>query len=150
VHVYLYGAPGGGKTTAAKLIAAALKTPLYALALNAATPEYRLTGYLDATGTYRTTGFRRGYENGGLVLLDEIDNASGNLLTSLNTALENGFLEFPDGTVLAHPEFHLIATGNTPDMALVPCILIGAHWTRQHAIGSRSSLGIMTPCWKRL
>jgi hypothetical protein len=49
-----------------------------------------------------------------------MDNASSNLLTALNGALENGSAAFPCGMVERHPNFVLIATGNTPALGANP------------------------------
>jgi cobaltochelatase CobS len=45
--------------------------------------------------------------------IDEVDNASGSTLTTLNSALANGHAAFPCGMVERHPDFVCIATGNT-------------------------------------
>ncbi len=112
-HVYLYGPAGSGKSTAAKLAADALSLRFGYISLNVGTVDSKLLGYMDANGVYRPTVFRDFYENGGLYCIDEADNATGNLLTTLNSALENGHCAFPDGIVARHPDFVIVATGNT-------------------------------------
>ena len=52
--------------------------------------------------------------------IDEADNASGSLLTTMNSALENGHAAFPDGMVKRHPNFVLVATGNTAGLGANP------------------------------
>lgn len=112
-HVYLHGPAGSGKSTAASKAAEALGLRYGYISLNVGTVDSKLLGFIDASGTYRPTVFRDFYENGGLYCIDEADNATGNLLTTLNSALENGHCAFPDGIVARHPDFVLVATGNT-------------------------------------
>ena len=112
-HVYMYGEPGSGKSTAAAQAAKALKRPYGYISLNPQTPESRLLGFLDASGTYRPTVFYDIYKNGGVFCIDEIDNASASLLTTLNGCLENGLAAFPCGMVERHPDFVCVGTGNT-------------------------------------
>jgi MoxR-like ATPase len=110
----LYGAPGGGKSHAAAQAALALEVPFYYVALTPGLPDSRLFGYLDANGTYRGTVLRQAYENGGVLCLDEIDNASDTTVTGLNALMANGHGSFPDGIIARHPRFVLVATANTP------------------------------------
>jgi energy-coupling factor transporter ATP-binding protein EcfA2 len=112
-HVYLHGPAGSGKSTLARMVAEALGLPFGYISLNPMTPDSRLQGFIDANGIYRDPQFRKIYEHGGVFCIDECDNASGALLTTLNTALENGHGAFPDGEVKRHPDFVMIATGNT-------------------------------------
>jgi cobaltochelatase CobS len=113
MDVYLYGEPGTGKSTAGEYVAKALNLPFGYVALTIQTSESRLIGYNDANGEYVATEFYKRYTEGGIFLIDEIDNASGNLLTALNSALANGNGAFPCGQVKRHPDFICIATGNT-------------------------------------
>lgn len=113
-NVWLAGKPGGGKSTAAKQVATALDLQFGAIQLNMQTPESRLFGFYGAdAATYRRTMFRDCYEQGGVFLIDEIDNANDGLLTTLNTALENDFCAFPDKRIDRHPDFVCIASANT-------------------------------------
>lgn len=113
MHVYLYGAPGGGKSTAAHQAATDLGRQYGYLSLAPMTPESRLVGFLDAGGTYRETPFFKCYTQGGVFCLDEMDNANDAMLTALNGALENGKAAFPCGIEDRHPDFVVVATGNT-------------------------------------
>ena len=112
-HTYLYSAPGSGKSTAAKQVADTLGLAYGYISLNPQTPDSRLLGYMDATGNYRSTPFQQLYTNGGVFCIDEVDNASPALLTTLNSGLENGHMAFPNGLAQRHRDFVLIATGNT-------------------------------------
>jgi len=113
MDTYLYGEPGTGKSSAGEYIAKALELPFGYISLTIQTAESKLVGYMDAHGNYIKTEFYERYTTGGVFLIDEIDNASGNLLTSLNSALANGNGAFPCGQVKRHPDFICIATGNT-------------------------------------
>lgn len=112
-HVYLHGPAGSGKSTAAQQVAEALKLSFGYLSLNPQTPDSRILGFIDAGGTYRPTPFYNCYKEGGVFCIDEMDNASAALLTTLNSMLENGIGAFPSGLVSRHKDFVLVATGNT-------------------------------------
>ena len=112
-HVYAYGPPGSGKSTGARHAAESLRLKYGYISLNPQTPESRLLGFIDATGEYRETVFFQLYKNGGVFCIDEMDNASAALLTTLNTCLENGWAAFPCGMVKRHADFIVVATGNT-------------------------------------
>jgi cobaltochelatase CobS len=107
------GGPGAGKTTAAHQVSEALNRQFGHISLNMQTSPSAILGYMDAHGKYVRTPFRDAYENGHVFLFDELDNANGNLLTSLNTALANGSMAFPDGIIIRHDNFVCIAAGNT-------------------------------------
>jgi hypothetical protein len=107
------GGPGAGKTTAAYQIAEALKRTCGHISLNQQTSPSALLGYMDAHGKYVRSPFRDAYEYGYVFLFDELDNANGNLLTSMNTALANGSMAFPDGIIPRHADFVCVAAGNT-------------------------------------
>lgn len=113
-HVYAYGPPGSGKTTAAQQAGEALGLEVGYLQLQPMTPEWRIMGYLTPDGRYVSVEFRRLFEQGGLMIIDEVDNASDSILTQLGSALANGVMSFPDGTVQAHTDFRVMACGNTP------------------------------------
>lgn len=112
-HVYLHGPAGSGKSTAAHQVAKALDLSFGYLSLNPQTPDSRILGFIDAGGTYRPTPFYNCYKDGGVFCIDEMDNASASLLTTLNSMLENGLGAFPSGLIPRHKDFVLVATGNT-------------------------------------
>lgn len=121
LNVFLYdshnagklGGPGAGKTTAAAQVAEALDKAFYHISLNIQSQPSLIMGYKNAMGEMVSTDFRKWYEHGGVFLFDELDNANGNFLTSLNTALANGTCSFPDAIVTRHPDAYCIAAGNT-------------------------------------
>ena len=112
-HVLLVGPAGTGKSTLATHAAEALGLELQAISLGPTTPMSKVFGYFDAHGAYHDTPFRRAFEHGGVMLLDELDNGHPGLLAELNQALALGLCAFADGMVAAHPDFRLVATGNT-------------------------------------
>ncbi|MCC8245610.1 AAA family ATPase [Saccharothrix sp. NEAU-S10] len=112
-HVLLVGPAGTGKSMLAKHAAGALGLEFQALSLGPTTPMSKVFGYYDAHGQYRDTPFRRAFEHGGVMLLDELDNGHPGLLAELNQALALGTCAFADRMVDAHENFRLVATGNT-------------------------------------
>ncbi|MEV6898323.1 AAA family ATPase [Amycolatopsis sp. NPDC051372] len=112
-HVLLVGPAGTGKSMLAKHAAQALGLQFQALSLGPTTPMSKVFGYYDANGHYHDTPFRRAFEHGGVMLLDELDNGHPGLLAELNQALALGVCAFADRMVTAHADFRLVATGNT-------------------------------------
>jgi hypothetical protein len=113
IHPMLVGPAGSFKTSSAEKAAKALSLDCSAISVCAQTTASALLGYLNATGDYVATEFRKRYETGGVFILDEIDNGNPNVLAVLNSALANGSCAFPDGMVAKHEDFRLVATANT-------------------------------------
>lgn len=113
LDLLLTGSAGTGKTHAARQVAEALSLPFYCQSVGAQTSKSDLLGFIDATGAYRDTAFRRAYENGGVYVMDEIDAGNANVLIVLNSALSNSICAFPDKMVERHADFKFIATANT-------------------------------------
>jgi hypothetical protein len=113
LNVYIYGPAGTGKTQIAEQVAQALGLEYSAISVCAQSSKIDFLGYMDATGKYISTEFRKRYENGGIFLIDEIDNGNPNILAVLNAALANGQMAFPDGMIKAHSDFRCIAAANT-------------------------------------
>ena len=109
----MVGPAGSGKTTIGETIAKALDLPFYIT--NAINDTFELTGFVDALGKYHATAFRRAFENGGVWVADEIDAWSASALLAANSALANGYCNFPDQSepVHRHPQFRVVATANT-------------------------------------
>lgn len=111
IPVFLTGAAGTGKNVLCKQIAEAMNLDFYFT--NAVTQEYKLTGFIDANGTFHETQFYKAFTNGGLFMLDEMDASIPEVLIILNAAIANRYFDFPTGRVDAHENFRLIAAGNT-------------------------------------
>lgn len=111
--VYLTGPAGSGKNVICKQIADALGLNFYFT--NAVTQEYKLTGFTDAMGEYQETQFYKAFTQGGVFMLDEMDASIPEVLVILNAAIANGYFDFPApiGFREAHPDFRVIAAGNT-------------------------------------
>ena len=111
--VFLTGPAGSGKNVMCKQIADALGLKFYFT--NAVTQEYKLTGFTDAMGNYQPTQFYKAFTEGGLFMLDEMDASIPEVLVILNAAIANKYFDFPApiGYVEAHPDFRVIAAGNT-------------------------------------
>lgn len=109
--VMLVGPAGTGKNVICKQVAKILGLDFYFS--NAVTQEYKLTGFIDANGTYQETEFYKAFKNGGLFMLDEIDASIPEVLVILNAAIANRYFDFPNGKIEAHKDFRVIAAGNT-------------------------------------
>lgn len=113
VPVWLQGPPGTSKSTIAIQAAEALELPLHAMSCHEAMTRSDMFGYTDANGTDHRSPLWDAYENGGVLLLDEIDNGNANILAALNSALSNGHCTFAGRTYQKHDKFKVVATANT-------------------------------------
>lgn len=111
IPVMLTGGAGSGKSSTCEKVAEVLGLEFYFS--NAITQEYKLTGFIDANGVYQETQFYKAFKNGGLFVLDEIDASVPEALIIINTAIANGYFDFPNGKVDAHPDFKIVACANT-------------------------------------
>lgn len=110
--VYLYGAAGCGKSHTAEQIAKALGLEFFTQ--SQVLFAHDVKGYGDANGTYQETPFFKAFTKGGLFFIDEMDASAPEALVVLNTAIANRRYDFPIvGNVEAHPNFRIIAAGNT-------------------------------------
>lgn len=111
--VFLVGPAGSGKNVLCQQVAKALGLKFYFS--NAVTQEYKLTGFTDAMGVFHESQFYKAFKNGGLFMLDEMDASIPETLLILNSAIANKYFDFPApiGYVEAHPDFRVIAAGNT-------------------------------------
>ena len=112
-HLWMCGPAGSGKTTAAKQAAKAMGLPFQEISCGPATSQYDLFGFITPDGRYQEGLIRKMYEEGGVLMLDEIDNTNPSVLTAMNNVLANGEATFPDGTVKRHPKFVCLAGANT-------------------------------------
>lgn len=111
IPVFLTGGAGTGKNVICQQVAEATGLEFYFS--NAVTQEYKLTGFIDANGTYHETQFYKAFTQGGVFMLDEMDASIPEVLIILNAAIANRYFDFPTGRVQAHENFRLIAAGNT-------------------------------------
>lgn len=111
IPVYLSGPAGSGKNHTLEQVAKKLELDFYFT--NSIQQEYKLTGFIDAGGTFHETEFYKAFTKGGLFFLDEMDASIPEVLVLLNAAIANGYFEFPTGKVTAHDDFRVVAAGNT-------------------------------------
>lgn len=111
IPVFLTGPAGCGKNVICKQVAEALGKEFYFS--NAVTQEYKITGFIDANGTFHETQFYKAFTQGGIFMLDEIDASVPEVLVILNAAIANRYFDFPNGRVQAHKDFRIVAAGNT-------------------------------------
>jgi len=109
--VMLVGPAGTGKNHLVKQVADALEMDFYFT--NSVTQEYKLTGFIDAGGRYHETEFYKAFTKGGIFMLDEVDASIPEALIIMNAALANRYFPFPCGHREAHPDFRVVAAGNT-------------------------------------
>lgn len=111
--VFLTGPAGSGKNVLCQQVAKALGLNFYFS--NAVTQEYKITGFTDAMGVFHESQFYKAFKYGGLFMLDEMDASIPEVLVILNAAIANRYFDFPApiGYVEAHPDFRVIAAGNT-------------------------------------
>lgn len=111
--VFLTGPAGSGKNVLCQQVAKALGLKFYFS--NAVTQEYKITGFTDAMGVFHESQFYKAFKNGGVFMLDEMDASIPEVLVILNAAIANRYFDFPApiGYVEAHPDFRVIAAGNT-------------------------------------
>ena len=110
--LYMYGDAGTGKSHTAKQVAEALGLDFYES--QQVLFAHEMKGYGDAGGNFVPTPFFKAFTQGGLFFLDEIDASQPEALVVLNTAIANRRFDFPVvGNVEAHPNFRVIAAGNT-------------------------------------
>lgn len=113
IHQMLVGPAGGGKTTCCEKVAEILDLKFYPMSVGPQTTKSDLLGFIDAAGNYHTTPLREAFENGGLLLLDEVDAANAGVLTIINALLANGYCSFPDGVKQRNEKFRCICACNT-------------------------------------
>ena len=112
-NVMMVGPAGTGKSTIAEQSAEVLSVAYYAISLSPQTPASALLGYMNATGDYVRSLFREWFEHGGIFHFDEMDNAHPSILATINAALANGVMAFPDGMVKKHHEARAAGSANT-------------------------------------
>lgn len=113
IHQMLVGPAGGGKTTCVEKVSEILNLKFYPMSVGPQTTKSDLLGFIDAAGNYHTTPLREAFENGGLLLLDEVDAANAGVLTIINALLANGYCSFPDGIKQRNENFRCICACNT-------------------------------------
>lgn len=116
--IMLTGPAGTGKNFLIEQIANALDGKFFYS--STITQEYKLTGFIDASGNYHSTELRKAidYANENpntkvIMMIDEIDASIPDTLVVVNSLLANGYFDFPDQRVSVGKNFVVIAAGNT-------------------------------------
>lgn len=115
-HAMLVGPAGSGKTTLGELASQALSLTFHLLTCSPGMTEGSIFGRNQMGDRYTRSAFVAGYEEGGLVLIDEIDNSDPSTLAALNPALANGkcVVPRPDAPLARqHERTRIVATANT-------------------------------------
>lgn len=114
--VMLVGPAGSGKTSICKDIAQALGLQFIPITMTADSPASIFKGRRPLS-EFISTPFIDCYENGGVILIDEIDSADPNVLLSINTALAGDELDLPlryeKPVAKRHPRFFCVSAANT-------------------------------------
>lgn len=120
MNTFLEGPTGCGKTELIIQLHAKLKRPIIRVNMNGDATVGKFIGEIradPARGTYFQEGFLPIAMRAGVtLLLDEIDYTPPHIAAVLNPVLEGRhslFLEEKNETVVAHPGFRVIGTGNT-------------------------------------
>lgn len=113
IPALLVGAPATGKSFMCRKIAEALKMRYAEQPMSGGGYPEQFFGFVDANGNPTKTTFQDMYQNGGLFLLDELDNGNPNTTAALNNAIANESAMFAEGMINKHENFAFIATANT-------------------------------------
>lgn len=113
LNLFLPGPAGSGKSTVVMQAAELIGANFASMSLGPTTPTSKFFGFVDANGRFVETDFYRIYTQGGVFLIDEMDNGHPGLLAELNQALANPTCAFANGMAPKHLEFRCCATGNT-------------------------------------
>ena len=117
----IVGGAGSGKTTIAETIAQKLgfdvDKEFYSISLSSGVSEAHLSGRMVMTGEFLDTEFLNIVENGGVILLDEFDNADPDVLVGLNSLLANDVISCPlrrgAEQAIRNENCYIICTANT-------------------------------------
>lgn len=119
INILLVGEPGTGKTKMSYVIADMVKMPIYTIPISKNTEEDTFEGknkVIEGQISFAETDFIKAYENGGIIVLEEINLADpAVIMGSLGQAIEFPFVVMKDGykPVRRHPMCIIIATMNT-------------------------------------
>ncbi len=110
--VLLVGPAATGKTSAAAQCADILGLDFYFQ--GTALDSVDLSGFVDAHGKYHDTAFVKAFRQGGVMLLDEMDDWSPSALVGLNAPLSIGKMYLPNGEIInRHEDFVCLGAANT-------------------------------------
>ena len=114
LNTAVVGPAGNGKTSMALSCSEALGIEAILQPFNPQTTKSDLLGYMAADGKYVPSPFYEAFTKGKIFIADEFDAANPSIAVTLNAAVANRTLTFPNlETVKAHPNFRAIFIMNT-------------------------------------
>jgi hypothetical protein len=119
INLLLVGSPGTGKTKMLHAIAEMTGMPIYTIPISKNTEEDVFEGknkVVEGKITYVETDFVKAYENGGIIVLEEVNLADpAVIMGSIGQAMERPFVIKKDGyiNINRHPMCVIVATMNT-------------------------------------
>jgi AAA domain (dynein-related subfamily) len=114
LNIAITGPAGNGKTSMALATAEALGIDPVLQPFTPQTTKSDLLGYMDASGKYVASPFYQAFVKGKIFIADEFDAANPSIAVTLNAAVANRMLTFPNlETVKAHPNFRAVFVMNT-------------------------------------
>lgn len=114
LNTAVVGPAGNGKTSMALGCSEALGIDAILQPFNPQTTKSDLLGYMAADGKYVPSPFYEAFTKGKIFIADEFDAANPSIAVTLNAAVANRTLTFPNlETVKAHPNFRAIFIMNT-------------------------------------
>lgn len=114
LNVALVGPAGNGKTSMALGCADALELEAVLQPFSPQTTKSDLLGFMAASGAYVASPFYDAFTTGKIFVADEFDAANPAIAVTLNAAVANRRVTFPNlATLKAHPNFRVIFIMNT-------------------------------------
>lgn len=114
LNTAVVGPAGNGKTSMALACSEALGIEAILQPFNPQTTKSDLLGYMAADGQYVPSPFYEAFTKGKIFVADEFDAANPSIAVTLNAAVANRTLTFPNlETVKAHPNFRAVFIMNT-------------------------------------
>lgn len=112
--IWLWGAPGSGKTHLGEQISRGLSLTYYPFPADPTVTAGKLLGFNNiATGTFIQGWLYKPYKEGGLAFIDEGDLMDASCFAGANS-IENAYFTFGNGErVERHKDFYLIVSANT-------------------------------------
>lgn len=124
-RVLLYGIPGTGKTTAGNKVEIEKDQRIWNVTLAEEMPSAELRGHyhmVEGNFVWKDGPATAAFRQGGRLVLNEVDKASGDVHTFLHNLLDDkdiAVLDLPNGDrITAHPNFKVVATMNGVPMDL--------------------------------